>query len=290
MIFVNNIVCVYLTYRRISPISSILVNMSTYSQRRKQITKLVPEGSLVTRSWLQAHEFTNHAIDNLLKSQQLETVKNGVYKRAGSKIEWGDVVYFLQRQLSTDLTIGGISALELQKLAHYLPISEQRLVHLYGRDNLPVWVNGLETGARFQKHSSRDLFGNSIEDEKVSQLVEFTKVLNWKNTNEGLRIATPEIAILEVMNQVPGNISFEHADELMQGLNTLSPRTLQKLLELCTSVKVRRMFFYLAERQNHNWFTKLQTENIDFGSGNRVIVKGGKLNKKYKITVPDFYE
>lgn len=250
----------------------------------------MPEGSLVTRSWLKSHEFTNHAIDNLLKSQQLETVKNGVYKREGSKIEWGDVVYFLQRQLSTDLNVGGISALELQKLAHYLPISGQRLVHLYGRDNLPIWVNGLTTGTRFQKHSSKDLFGNSVEAEKASELVEFTKVLNWKNTKEGLRIAIPERAILEVMEQVPRNISFEHADELMQGLNTLSPRMLQKLLELCTSVKVRRVFFYLAERQNHSWFTKLETEDINFGSGNRVIVKGGKLNKKYKITVPDFYE
>lgn len=264
--------------------------MNMYSQRRKDVLKLVPEGALVTRSWLQQNDLTGHAIDNLLKSRLLETVKNGVYKREGAEVEWGDIVYFLQKQLDTDLTIGGLSALEFQKLIHYLPMSNQRLIHLYGRDNLPIWINNLTTGIKFLKHSSGYLFGNSFEDERPLALLEFTRAFSWKSTKEGLRISIPERAILEVMNQVPQNISFEHADELMQGLNTLSPRTLQRLLELCTNIKVRRLFFYLAERQNHTWFTKLQSEKIDFGSGNRVIVTGGKLNKKYKITVPDFYE
>jgi hypothetical protein len=31
-------------------------------------------------------------------------------------------------------------------------------------------------------------------------------------------------------------------------------------------------------------------DRIELGSGNRVIVKGGHLNKKCQITVPDRYE
>lgn len=260
------------------------------SQRRKDVFRLVPEGFLVTRNWLQSHDLSSHAIDNLLKSNQLTTVKNGVYKREGSIVEWGDVVYFLQREERTDLTIGGITALELQKLGHYLSLSSRRSVHLYGKDQLPSWINRVTDDASFQKHNVGHLLGHIVTDDLQERLYQFTKTFIWKKTNEGVRISTPERAILEVLNQVPAQISFEHADELMQGLNTLSPRALQQLLELFDNFKVRRLFFYLAERQNHPWLAKLDTTKINFGSGNRMIVKGGCLNKKYQITVPESYE
>jgi hypothetical protein len=260
------------------------------SQRRKEVFRLVPEGSLVTRTWLKSHELNNHAIDNLLKSQQLETVKNGVYKREGSVVEWGDVVYFLQSRYETDLVVGGISALELQNLSHYLSLSNRRLINLYGTSQLPAWINNITDNARFQKYSLGDLLGRNVTNDLVKQLNQYTKIFNWKETKEGLRISTPERAILEVLNEVPEKVSFEHADELMQGLNTLSPRALQQLLEICNSVKVRRLFFWYAERQNHPWLAKINMDNIEMGSGNRVIVKGGRLNKKYKITVPEIYE
>ena len=190
----------------------------------------------------------------------------------------------------SDLTVGGISALELQNLSHYLRLSNRRLFHLYGTDSLPAWVNTINENVRFQKHSLGDLLGHAATANLKRQLNQHTKIFNWRDTKEGLIISTPERAILEVLNEVPGKISFEHAGELMQGLNTLSPRALQQLLEICDNVKVRRLFFYYAERQNHSWLVKINKDTIDMGSGNRVIVKGGKLNKKYKITVPETYE
>jgi hypothetical protein len=45
----------------------------------------------------------------------------------------------------------------------------------------------------------------------------------------------------------------------------------------------------LAEKHEHNWLKELQLEKINLGSGNRVIVKNGVLNKKYNITVPREY-
>lgn len=258
--------------------------------RRKEVFRLVPEGTIVTRSWMQSHDLSNHAIDNLLKSKQLVTLKNGVYKREGSIVEWGDVVYFLQRTFETDLTIGGVSALELQKLAHYLSFSNKHVVHLYGQDPLPPWINRIADDSIFQKHSVSDLLGEAADKELQAKLGQFTRTFSWKKTKEGLTMSTPERAILEVINEVPGKISFEHADELMQGLDTLSPRALQQLLELCNNFKVRRLFLWYAERQNHPWLVKLNLSRIDLGSGNRVIVKGGHLNKKFLITVPDSYE
>lgn len=258
--------------------------------RRKEVFRLVPEGAIVTRSWLQSHDLSTHAIDNLLKSKQLVTLKNGVYKREGSIVDWGDVVYFLQKNYGSDLTIGGISALELQKLSHYLSFSDKRTVHLYGQDLLPSWTSQITDDSIFQKHSISDLLGEVADKDLREKLGQFTRKFSWKNTKDGLLMSTPERAILEVLNEIPGKISFEHAEELMQGLDTLSPRALQQLLELCDNFKVRRLFLWYAERQNHPWLSRLNLDKIDLGSGNRVIVKGGHLNKKYRITVPESYE
>ena len=103
-----------------------------------------------------------------------------------------------------------------------------------------------------------------------------------------MRISNPELAIMEVLMDVPKRVSFDHADELMQGLTQLSPRKLTELLNVCKNVKVKRLFFWLAERYaNYPWRKRLGAEDFDLGVGKRVIAKGGKLDNRYLITVPE---
>jgi len=85
---------------------------------------------------------------------------------------------------------------------------------------------------------------------------------------------------------LPKHESFHQADALMEGMTDLSPRRLQTLLEACASVKVKRLFLFFADRHRHAWLSRLDTSGIDLGSGKRVLVKGGKLDPRYKITVP----
>ncbi len=92
---------------------------------------------------------------------------------------------------------------------------------------------------------------------------------------------------MEVLYLVPANESFEEAGLLMEGLTTLRPRLVQALLTQCRSVKVKRLFMFLAEACNHAWVKKLDLSKVDFGKGKRMIVKGGRFDAKYNITVPD---
>lgn len=55
-------------------------------------------------------------------------------------------------------------------------------------------------------------------------------------------MSSPERAYLEVLVDVPKTVSFEHADQLLQGVTTLSPRRMEHLLRNCANVKVRRLF------------------------------------------------
>jgi hypothetical protein len=78
--------------------------------------------------------------------------------------------------------------------------------------------------------------------------------------------------------------------QTMEGLTMLRPEIIQTLLELCNSVKVTRLCLYMADKNQFQWFKKLNTEAINLGSGKRSIVKGGTYNDNYQITVPDSLE
>jgi predicted nucleotidyltransferase len=99
-------------------------------------------------------------------------------------------------------------------------------------------------------------------------------------------ISAPERAIMEVLYLVPAQESFEEAALLMEGLTTLRPRLVQSLLEQCRSVKVKRLFMFLAEACNHAWVKKLDLSKVNFGKGKRMIVKGGRFDPKYNLYVP----
>jgi hypothetical protein len=245
--------------------------------------KLVPYGLLATKKWLLGQGLERHSIDNLVKSGQLKTVSRGVFTRSDAPLKWQGVVSSLQR-MGSNLTVGGLSALELQGFAHYLPLGDQGTVHLYGRSRLPPWVNHLRLRTRFLAHNSARLFAPPSSGTAGEG---FTVDMPWGDESWTIRVSTPEKSALELLQDVPSGVSFEHAEQLMQGLSTLSPRRLESLLRETRSVKAKRLFFWLAERQNHAWMKKLDASAFDLGSGKRVLAKGGKLDKKYRITVPE---
>ena len=80
---------------------------------------------------------------------------------------------------------------------------------------------------------------------------------------------------------------IDEADYIMEGLTSLRPSVLQELLESCKSIKTKRLFLYMADHHNHPWFKRLDLSSIPLGKGKREIIKGGKLDKKYQIVVPD---
>jgi hypothetical protein len=269
--------------------------MPVNALRRKKLRDLIPEGVVVSRKWLFQQEFSRHALDNLIKSAQLHSIVNGVYTRADSKPTWQGVVFYLQSILGLNLTIGGLTALEMQGMAHYLPMADKRIVHLFGTDKMPAWVNTVVKNVNFIWHSEIELLGSIKEmrppesiPKSSDPLRQFSRSQSWKDGIEDLIISSPERAYLEVLLDVPRKISFEHADQLLQGLTNLSPRSLQLLLEQCENIKVRRLFFWFAERQKYSWLEKLKVEKINMGSGKRMLFKGGKLDKKYQITVPEY--
>jgi hypothetical protein len=79
---------------------------------------------------------------------------------------------------------------------------------------------------------------------------------------------------------------FEEVDEIFESMISLDPNILQDFLEKCQSIRVCRIFLYLAHKHKHPWLGAVDESRISLGSGKRVVVKNGRLDSKYLITVP----
>ena len=88
----------------------------------------------------------------------------------------------------------------------------------------------------------------------------------------------------------PNKSSLNEVYQLMESMPVLKPKLLQELLENCSSIKVKRVFLYIAEKLNYSWFKKLDISKVDLGKGKRTIEKGGKLDKKFNIVIGNIEE
>jgi len=251
------------------------------TEARQALKELLPYGVLATKKWLASQGISTHALDNAVKSETLLPMASGVYTQYTRNIRWEGVVASLQRMQDMPVHVGGLSALELAGFAQYLSLSSHRCVRLYSPAKLPGWLGRLGLSDTFKWHGTKTLWPKMLMlNDK------YVKEHQWEEGLPSVLFSCPEKAILEVLAGVPGSVSFEHADELMQGLVNLSPRKLDALLDARRNIKAKRLFFWLAQRQNYPWFKKLDRSKYDLGSGKRVIAKGGKLDKEYLITVP----
>lgn len=269
--------------------------MVSHSQRKpvkesyKQTLKtLLPYGMLATKKWLAEQGLSEHALDNAVKTDTLLLLATGVYSQYSRAVTWEGVVASMQRMMDKNVddqlpsvVVGGLSALSISGLSQYLSLGSTPHIHLYATKKLPSWLVRLSLPIKFEGHGTRKLWPDSLSKDRA-----FVKEHEWGEQLPPVYFSCPEKAILEVLMDLPESVSFEHADELMQGLVNLSPRKLDTLLKGCKSVKVKRLFCWLAKRQAYPWFDKLNLENYDLGSGKRVVAKGGKLDTEYLITVP----
>lgn len=271
-------------------------------QKINWLEKNLPEGLLVDAAWLARHNFSTALRRKYVKGGRLQQPTRGVYRKPRGKLTWQQVIISLQTIILDDpIVVGGRTALELQGYAHYLQRST-RTVHLYSMKPPPTWLAKIKLDAQFVHHNSQRLFENEPLTYGPSSLQldigKNTGTSNdllqrgltfqpWGTWDWPLTLSTPERAILELLDELPDRETFHQADKLMEGLVNLNPRRLTRLLGDCRSVKVKRLFFFLADRHTHAWRRHLKKEDFDLGSGKRMLVKGGRLDPTYLITVPE---
>lgn len=199
---------------------------------------------------------------------------------------WQKAVISLQTLLECPLIVGGRTALELQGFSHYLRAEGPTFVYLYGPDAPPRWLFKLPLKERFTFRKSTTLFQAdrgtkglknfawNVQNNTGAAADEFQAGPFKQISGEGewrLIVSSPERALLELLDELPNSESFHQADMLVEGLRNLSHRKLQKLLDDCRSVKVKRLFFWFADRHNHSWLKQVDRDQVDLGKGKRML-------------------
>jgi len=262
------------------------------------LERKLPEGLLVDAAWLEAHGYSRSLRSQYVAAGWLEQPTRGVYRRSRGSLSWEQVAISLQAVLHFPVSVGGRTALDLQGYAHYLSQSPQ-VIHLYSDKKLPGWVSKLSVGPKLEFHNRTRFLPKidqqpdklsisaSVTDKSESTQPGALRIIRWGQWDWPLLISTPERAILELLDELPNKETFHLVDMTMEGLANISPRRMQKLLEEATSIKVKRLFFFFADRHRHRWLDHIVRDNIDLGKGKRMLVKGDKLDPKYQITIPE---
>jgi len=247
--------------------------MSLQKEKLKQLSALLPEGVVAPSSWFKANGYSPQLLYKYVNSGWIKKLSSGAYIQSASTYEWQGAVLGLQKLSNISLHVGGLTALNLQGYAHYLPIGKEESISLYGSVSIPSWIKQIESPS-FVSYKKPNL-GN-IGLKKYA-----TKIRDWK-----IDISSPERAILELLDKVDDQgITFLFVAEIFEGLNTLSPKLLNELLQNCNSRKIKRLFLFFINYYNFQW-AKYIDKSISIGSGKLQIVKDGIYNKTYMITIP----
>jgi len=248
---------------------------------------------MVDTPWLRAQGIDPKSIHDYVARGWLERVVRGVYRRplpdgaqAGYEESWAVPLLSLQRLMKYAAHLGGESALDIAGYAHYLKLGGRSRVHFYGE--VPSWLKRLPMQTEIVVRR-RSLFGDDplgIDDANLDAAGNQPTVEVWRWL---IRASSPERAILEALDELPRNASFDNLDKVFEGLVSLRPRRLTALLAACRSVKVRRLFFVFADKHRHAWRKHLNTSEIDFGTGPRALVEGGRFHPTYRIYVPEAF-
>lgn len=246
-----------------------------------KINKLLkdwPIGTVSLSSYLTSHGISSQLLNRYKKSRWLEAVGPGASMRSGDKVDYLGGLYALQNQANMSIHVGGRTALSLLGRGHYIDFSGGRTVLIGGtKEKLPLWFKEKDWGTKI------DYFATSFlpTDMGLSDL---------SHNSFSVKISGPARALLECLYLAPKHQEFSECYELMEGLNNLRPQAVQDLLENCSSIKVKRLFLYLAEKLKHPWFEFVDVSKLDLGSGKRSLVKNGVYIDKYQITVPKEFE
>jgi len=234
-----------------------------------------PAGAVLTLAWLGERGISPNLAKYYASSGWLHRVGVGAFTVTSKRPDWLGAVFGLQQKAGSSIHPGGRTALELRGRGHFLSLGKAA-VYLFGAqgERMPSWFRRLSLPNNVHYVASNFLpSGAGLEEYRAGS---FTVL-----------VSNEERAVLEFLYDLdPDEAGYEYAQLIFESLGTLRPALVQQLLESCSSVKVKRLFLHLADKHQHPWFKELDLGKISIGTGKRVLFQGGKLDKKYLITVP----
>jgi hypothetical protein len=252
--------------------------MSTHNTTKiNQLLQITPPGVVLQSAWLTEIGYSLDLQKYYRTSGWLQSWGHGAMVRTNENPGYEGAIYALQNQSKLFIHPGARTALSLLGRTHFLEFGASQ-TWLFGGTNerLPTW---------FRHH----VWDTEIQYKSTSFLPVNLGLIDFSFPSFTLQVSSPARAIMECLYVAPGEMDLMECYEIMENLNDLRPLLVQELLEKCTSIKVKRLFLYLAEKQNQPWLKFLNLDKVDLGRGKRSLVKGGIYIPKYQLTVPSSF-
>ncbi|MFT5612503.1 MAG: hypothetical protein ACI9I4_002101 [Neolewinella sp.] len=242
------------------------------------LEKSLKPGYLVNRKTLYSYGLTRPDVDYYVRSGFLTSFAHGVYHRKSDyNLTWHEVVASLA-DLGSEVHVGGISVIREAGLDHFVSVSDTTSsISLFSAEVLPKWLNNKSFAIPFI--SKKQSWLKKLPD-SVHRSQPFGQ---WER---GIKYATLELALLEQLVDAKLESDIVAIDRQLEGMANLSPTRLNELLVLCSNVKAKRLLGWLSNRHEHAWVEHLKWDAVDLGKGKRSIIKGGRYNDQWQITVP----
>lgn len=230
--------------------------------------------TIATTHWLLEQGVSAQLVKRYVETGWMESIGHGAYKKVADELVWQSGVHALQIQLKLPVHVGGLSALTYHGVSHYLRLGKEPLfLFVPPVVYLPKWFNNYD-------------WGRSIVVVRTAFLTQDVGIKSYQERNIEIYYAVIERAVLELLYLTPKQIDILECYQIIERLHNLRPNLLQTLLEGCSSVKVKRLFLFMAEKAQLPAMKYLNVEKIDLGKGDRCIVKHGKYDSKYKLVLP----
>lgn len=233
-----------------------------------------PKGQVATSAWLKSIGISSQLTQRYLQSGWIETMGVGAYKKPKEAIYWPGGLATLQSQLLLNIHLGGPTAFSVRGGAHYVRFGKEQ-IFLFSplKERLPKWFIDFS-------------WENPIRHIKTSILPRELGISIFKHENLEIKVSSPERAILECLHVSPKEFDLLECYQILESQLTLRPDLMQQLLVSCHSVRVKRLFLYMAKKANLPVIRYIDCKKIDLGSGDRSIVKNGIYDATYKISIP----
>jgi hypothetical protein len=239
-----------------------------------RLLQMQPSGAVLLSSWMKQHGISYELQRNYKESGWFDAVGTGAMIRKGETPTWQSALHGICNQSSSKIHVGAKSALALHGYAHYMEFNQQQIELFSERGGaLPTWFIKYDWGVHVSLH-------------RTNFLPSDLGLFDYQEKQFSFSISTPARAMMEYLFLSTKDYEFIEGYQIMESLTLLRPLDVQELLENCHSVKVVRLFLYMAEKANHSWMKYIDKKKLNLGVGKRNLVKNGTYIDSFQITIP----
>lgn len=200
----------------------------------------LPRGEPLDVAFLKSKGLSPAHASHLAKAGWLEHLGRGAYKLPGDTLTRDGCLAFLMRRYP-GLHVGGKTALDWHGTRHN--VSFRQTISLWGRQQVivPAWLTSLYPCT----YQATQLFDEALDAH--------TGMQSLPNGHKEVVVSVPERALLELMSDIGKSVTLDEARSIVEGLHSLRPLVLEKLLEHTKRIKVVRLASMLAEDAKLPW-------------------------------------